>query len=138
MNLLNLFRTIGLLAIFSATLACTGVPSAMTSTSGNTGATTKISPQDWQQLIDAARTTPRAVVWRIRITEVGSFGGFYVKGHLLDSRSARVHLVWPPEETPSGALRNSLVEGGVVTIRGELEGVTTEGEAIIDVRECLH
>lgn len=137
MNLLNQFRTIGVLAIFSATLACTGVPSAMTSPSEKTDATTRISPSDWQQLIDSARTAPRTVVWRIRITQVSGFGGFYVKGHLLDSRSARVHLVWSPEETPGGALRNSLVEGGVVTIRGDVEGVTTEKEAIIGVRECL-
>lgn len=137
MNLLNLFRTICLLILFSVTLACTGVPSAMTSSSGNTGATAKISPHDWQQLMDAARTAPRTVVWRIRITEVSGFGGFYVKGHLLDSRSARVHLIWPPGEAPAGAQRNSLVEGGVVTIRGDVEGVTTEKEVIVGVRECL-
>jgi hypothetical protein len=77
------------------------------------------------------------VTWRIKITEVSGFGGFYVKGHLLDSRSAKVHLIWAPEETPRGALRNSLVEGGVVTIRGDVEGVTTEKEVIVGVRECL-
>lgn len=137
MNLLNPFRTIGLLAIISATLACTGVPAAMTSPSGKTDATTRISSSDWQQLIDSARTAPKAVAWRIRITQVSGFGGFYVKGHLLDSSSARVHLIWPPEETPAGAQRTGLVEGGVVTIRGEFEGVTTEKEAIISVRECL-
>jgi len=52
-----------------------------------------------------------------------------------ESTNARVHLIWPSEHTPSGSLRSSIVEGAVFTVTGELEGVTTEQEAIVVVRK---
>lgn len=133
------FKKICFLTIISATFACTGVHSAMSISSQNTPAVvSKISTHDWQQLISGDRAVHRKVAFRIKITDVSYFGGFYVKGHLLDTKSARVHLVWPPDAKPSGTALDSLVEGGVVTITGDLEGVTTEKEALISVTECKH
>lgn len=137
MNSFTFCQKICVLIIVSATFACTGVHSAMSISSQNTPAVvSKISTHDWQQLISGDRAAHRKVAIRIKITDVSYFGGFYVKGHLLDTKSARVHLVWPPDATPSGTARDSLVEGGVVTITGDLEGVTTEKEALISVTEC--
>lgn len=137
MNSFTFFQKICVLTIVSATFACTGVHSAMSISSQNTPAVvSKISTHDWQQLISGDRAVHRKVAFRIKIADVSYFGGFYVKGHLLDTKSARVHLVWPPDATPSGTARDSLVEGGVVTITGDLEGVTTEKEALISVTEC--
>lgn len=100
-------------------------------------AVTKISASDWQQLLNSGRSAQQKVNWKIKITDVSYFGGFYVKGHLVDSKSARVHLTWPPEATPSGSMRDSLVVGEVVTIMGNLEGVTAEKEALISVTQCM-
>lgn len=137
MNSYTFFQKICVLTIVSATIACTGAQSAMTISSQNTPAVvSKISTHDWQQLISGDRAAHRKVAFRIKIADVSYFGGFYVKGHLLDTKSARAHLVWPPDATPSGTARDSLVEGGVVTITGDLEGVTTEKEALISVTEC--
>lgn len=137
MNIFASLQRIGVLTIVSSTLACTGVHSAMSISSQNTPAVvSKISAHDWQQLISGDRALNRKVAFRIKITDVSYFGGFYVKGHLLDTKSAMVHLVWPPDATPTGSARDSLVEGKVVTITGDLEGVTTEKEALISVTEC--
>lgn len=137
MNMLTSFITICSFTVISTALACSGVHSAMSISSQNTPVVvSRFSTHDWQQLISGDRVVHRKVTFRIKITDVSYFGGFYVKGHLLDTKSARVHLVWAPDATPSGSARDSLVEGGVVTITGDLEGVTTEKEAIISVTEC--
>jgi len=95
----------------------------------------RMSEQEWQHLIAEDHASRRQVAWKIKITAVSSFGGFYAKGHLLHSNGVRVHLIWPPEKTPSGTDRNILTEGGDVTIRGNIQGVTTEKEVIISVNE---
>lgn len=95
----------------------------------------KMSEQEWQHLITEDHASRRQVAWRIKITAVSSFGGFYAKGHLLHSNGVKVHLIWPPEKTPSGTHRNILTEGGNVTIRGNIQGITTEKEVIISVNE---
>ena len=136
MSSYTFFQKICVLTIVSATIACTGVHSAMSISSQNTPVVvSRISTHDWQQLISGGRAVPRKVAFRIKISDVSYFGGYYVKGHLLDSKRARVHLVWPPDATPSGAARDSLVEGKVVTITGDLDGVTSENEALISVTE---
>jgi len=96
-----------------------------------------IPDRDWQELIGGERVSQREVAWRVKISEVSAFGGFYVKGHLLGNKSARVHLIWPPQATPSGAARDRLVKGAVVTVTGEFEGVTREHEAIVSVTKCV-
>lgn len=137
MDMFKSFKTICSFTVISTAFACSGVHSAMSISSQNTPAVvSKISAHDWQQLISGDRATHSKVAFRIKITDVSNFGGFYVKGHLLDTKSARIHLVWPPDATPSGSARNSLIEGAIVTITGDLEGVTTEKEALISVTEC--
>ena len=132
------YLKICVLAVVTVMLSCIGVTSAMTlpSHTGNPPVSS-IPDRGWQKLIGGERVSQRQVAWRIRITDVSSFGGFYVKGHLLDTKTARVHLVWPPDAAPSGSTRARLIHGGVVTVLGEFEGVTSEHEAIVSVRECL-
>lgn len=132
------FKNVFFLSVISATLACNGAPSAMTVYPVNTqSALTKISASDWQHLLNSDRSVQQKVAWKIKITDVSYFGGFYVKGHILDTKSAKVHLTWPPETTPSGSMRDSLVVGGIITITGNLEGVTAEREALISVTQCM-
>lgn len=110
----------------------------MTAYPGTTqSALAKISAKDWQQLLNSDRSAQQKVTWKIKITDVSYFGGFYVKGHILETTSAKVHLTWPPEATPSGSMRDSLVVGGVITITGNLEGVTAEKEALIGVTQFM-
>jgi hypothetical protein len=139
MKMLTSFKSIFILTVVSTTLACNGVPSAMTTSPQNAPVViSRISASDWQLLLSGDRTAQRRVAWRVKITDVSYFGGFYIKGHLLESRNARVHLIWAPETTPSGAARDNLAEGGIVTVFGNLEGVTAEREAIISVKDCMH
>ena len=137
MNIFTSAKSLFFLTVVSATLACNGVQSAMTTSSRNTDSiVARISANDWQQLLSGGRTSQRKVAWRVKITEISYFGGFYIKGHLLKTNNAKVHLIWPPEATPSGTARNNLVEGKEVTVFGYFEGVTTEIEAIIRVEDC--
>lgn len=95
----------------------------------------KISDSEWLKILRYERFEHHKVAWRINITEVSSFGGFYVKGHLLDTHSARVHLIWAPG-MPSSVERDKMIPGSVFTVIGFFEGVTADQEAMISVMNC--
>jgi hypothetical protein len=138
MKISNPLKTRYFWAVFGAVLAFTGAQSVLASASRPPQtALTRISAADWQKLMTAESVAHGKVNWRILITEVSYFGGFYVKGHLIGSKDARVHLIWPPEQTPSGVARSRLEAGKECTVAGDFEGVTQEHEALISVRKCL-
>jgi hypothetical protein len=132
-SIMKCFQRLCVLATACVALACAGVAAAEGSPA-TPGAVSRIPAGEWQALLSTAREARRTVAWRIRITEVSFFGGFYVRGHLLDAPGARVHLTWSPEATPTGAARTRLVESGVNTVMGDLNGVTTDHEALVNVR----
>lgn len=133
------FLKISAITVIAGVLACNGVQSGMTNLPKNSrNALSGLSESDWQKFIKREAPAGSQIVWKIQITDVSFFGGFYVKGHLVDSRNARVHLIWSPQSPPSGSLRERLAEGAIITVLGNFEGVTEEQEVIIGVRECVY
>ncbi|GFO61293.1 hypothetical protein GMST_36180 [Geomonas silvestris] len=129
--------TICFLVTACAPSACNGTRLPMTTqpTQRNGAEVPHISPSDWKEILQSDRSAHRRLKVRIKLTDVSAFGGFYAKGHLVGSPSSKVHLIWQPDATPKGPGRDKLVEGRIVTVTGEFQGVTAEGEAILNVSE---
>jgi hypothetical protein len=128
-----------LIVCLMALFACRGGDAEMSVLSDNhTSAVSRISDRDWQDIIRGAGTVGRRVEWRIKITDVSGFGGFYVKGYLVESPDARVHLTWPPGHGPRAEDRKFLSVGGIVTVTGDVEGVTLDHEVMLGVVKILH
>jgi hypothetical protein len=122
-----------------ALFACRGGNAEMSVPSDNhTSAVSRISGRDWQDIVQGAGTAGRRVEWRIKITDVSGFGGFYVKGYLAESPDARVHLTWSPGQGPGAEDRKCLSVGGVVTVTGDVDGVTLDHEVMLGVVKIIH
>lgn len=137
MHYVTSILTICFLVTACAPSACNGtrLPMKTQPTQKNGGEVAPISPSDWKEILQSDRSAHRRLEVRIKLTDVSAFGGVYAKGHLVGSPSSKVHLIWRPDAPPKGPGRDKLVEGGIVTVTGEFEGVTAEGEVILCVSE---
>jgi hypothetical protein len=97
----------------------------------------RMSDRDWGTIADWAGAVDRTVLWKIRITDVNGFNGFSVKGHLADSPNARVNLTWLPGEELTDDEWDRLVVGRVVTVSGDVEGVSGDHDVMVGVANIL-
>jgi len=72
------------------------------------------------------------VKWTIRVTMISSFGGRYGRGFIEGNKNCKLHLLWDPEGAFADFL-DSKKRSNVAAVEGRFEGVTENGEVIIEV-----
>lgn len=89
---------------------------------------------EWSKFKKKELVAGLQVMWPIKITQVSSFGGFYVKGHIYKNKSSQVHLIWAPDDKDLNIVRQKIKKGDIAIIKGILEGISEAGEVILSVK----
>jgi len=74
------------------------------------------------------------VAWKIKVTDISSFGGLYGRGYIYKNKHCKLHLTWDPESELSKFVRSKIAKGSIVITKGTFEGISEKGEIIIDVK----
>lgn len=91
------------------------------------------SINQWQQCKSKTITADTILSWNIKISDTSSFGGYYAKGFLNSNPVYPVHVIIKLDVQNLDQIKQRIIPGEIVALKGQCTGVETDGSIIFEV-----